>query len=246
MTACCSAVTPAPSTKVAGASTGRGVGAVVEGVKAAAQAEPASGRERPRSPWRPCPARLSSLCRDLARSEACPRRLPLRGHRCPAHRQGRRCRQRRRVCRSPLPWIASARAPPRSVSFRAVPLMVAAQTEPAVRDSTAQESTPIQAARLVTSAATLHCATGGAGASGADKRDRLDRERREADDSGQRCGPVLPSGTVTFLFTDVEGSTRLLEEIGDEAYEEALSVHRRIVRATSRTPNAAENEKART
>jgi class 3 adenylate cyclase len=36
----------------------------------------------------------------------------------------------------------------------------------------------------------------------------------------------LPSGTVTFLFTDVEGSTRLLEELGDEAYEEALLEHR--------------------
>ena len=40
----------------------------------------------------------------------------------------------------------------------------------------------------------------------------------------------LPTGTVTFLFTDVEGSTRLLEEIGDEAYDEALAEHRRIVR----------------
>jgi Adenylate and Guanylate cyclase catalytic domain/AAA ATPase domain len=40
----------------------------------------------------------------------------------------------------------------------------------------------------------------------------------------------LPIGTVTFLFTDVEGSTRLLEEIGDEAYEEALAAHRRVVR----------------
>ena len=27
--------------------------------------------------------------------------------------------------------------------------------------------------------------------------------------------PDLPTGTVTFLFTDVEGSTRLLAEIGD-------------------------------
>jgi len=41
----------------------------------------------------------------------------------------------------------------------------------------------------------------------------------------------LPSGTVTFLFTDVEGSTKLLDEIGDEAYDDALAEHRRIVRA---------------
>jgi class 3 adenylate cyclase len=32
----------------------------------------------------------------------------------------------------------------------------------------------------------------------------------------------LPTGTVTFLFTDVEGSTRLLHELGAEAYDEAL------------------------
>jgi class 3 adenylate cyclase len=25
----------------------------------------------------------------------------------------------------------------------------------------------------------------------------------------------LPTGTVTFLFTDIEGSTRLLQELGD-------------------------------
>src|SRR5688572_26800146 len=41
----------------------------------------------------------------------------------------------------------------------------------------------------------------------------------------------LPTGTVTFLFTDVEGSTRLLEEIGDEAYDAALAEHRQIVRS---------------
>jgi predicted ATPase len=40
----------------------------------------------------------------------------------------------------------------------------------------------------------------------------------------------LPTGTVTFLFTDVEGSTRLLGELGEEGYATALTEHRRIVR----------------
>src|SRR5918997_986811 len=31
----------------------------------------------------------------------------------------------------------------------------------------------------------------------------------------------LPAGTVTFLFTDVEGSTRLLQELGPEGYAQA-------------------------
>ena len=39
----------------------------------------------------------------------------------------------------------------------------------------------------------------------------------------------LPAGTVTFLFTDIEGSTRLLEELG-ERYVDALAEQRRIVR----------------
>jgi predicted ATPase/class 3 adenylate cyclase len=39
-----------------------------------------------------------------------------------------------------------------------------------------------------------------------------------------------PSGTVTLVFTDIEGSTRLLEELGTDAYREALVAHRRIVR----------------
>jgi predicted ATPase/class 3 adenylate cyclase len=40
----------------------------------------------------------------------------------------------------------------------------------------------------------------------------------------------LPTGTVTFLFTDVEGSTRLLEDLGS-SYVEALAEHRRVLRA---------------
>jgi predicted ATPase len=39
----------------------------------------------------------------------------------------------------------------------------------------------------------------------------------------------LPTGTVTFLFTDIEGSTRLLAELGD-AYADVLAEHRRVLR----------------
>jgi predicted ATPase len=40
----------------------------------------------------------------------------------------------------------------------------------------------------------------------------------------------LPSGTVTFLFTDIEGSTRLLNALGQEQYARALAEHRRVLR----------------
>ena len=40
---------------------------------------------------------------------------------------------------------------------------------------------------------------------------------------------ALPGGTVTFLFTDIEGSTRLLQELGDD-YGQVLSDQRRILR----------------
>ncbi|MGH2818481.1 MAG: ATP-binding protein [Actinomycetota bacterium] len=40
----------------------------------------------------------------------------------------------------------------------------------------------------------------------------------------------LPKGTVTFLFTDVEGSTRLLHELGPDRYAKALAEHRRLLR----------------
>jgi predicted ATPase len=41
---------------------------------------------------------------------------------------------------------------------------------------------------------------------------------------------MLPSGTVTLLFTDVEGSTRLLGELGPRAYASVLAEHRRLLR----------------
>ncbi|MBV8258731.1 MAG: adenylate/guanylate cyclase domain-containing protein [Actinobacteria bacterium] len=40
---------------------------------------------------------------------------------------------------------------------------------------------------------------------------------------------ALPGGTVTFVFTDIEGSTALLQELGD-AYADVSRDHRRIIR----------------
>jgi len=50
----------------------------------------------------------------------------------------------------------------------------------------------------------------------------------------------LPSGTVTFLFTDMEGSTRLLQQLGPSRYSAALAEHRRIVRQASDSHNGVE------
>ncbi|HEY0697533.1 MAG TPA: adenylate/guanylate cyclase domain-containing protein, partial [Micromonospora sp.] len=41
----------------------------------------------------------------------------------------------------------------------------------------------------------------------------------------------LPSGLVTFMFTDIEGSTRLAQMLG-EGYRPVLSEHRRLLRST--------------
>jgi predicted ATPase/class 3 adenylate cyclase len=40
---------------------------------------------------------------------------------------------------------------------------------------------------------------------------------------------VLPTGTITFLFTDIEGSTRILQGLGDR-YREVLETHDRLIR----------------
>ena len=50
----------------------------------------------------------------------------------------------------------------------------------------------------------------------------------------------LPSGTVTFLFTDVEGSTSLLNEIGAPEYAETLARHRAVIREACARHNGAE------
>ena len=42
----------------------------------------------------------------------------------------------------------------------------------------------------------------------------------------------LPTGTVTFLFTDIEGSTKLLHDLGGARYGEVLVEHERILRET--------------
>jgi class 3 adenylate cyclase len=42
---------------------------------------------------------------------------------------------------------------------------------------------------------------------------------------------TLPSGTVTFVFSDIEASTMLLKRLGD-LYGELIAEHRRVVRET--------------
>ena len=55
-----------------------------------------------------------------------------------------------------------------------------------------------------------------------------------ANELGRRImAPVrrdLPSGTVTSLFTDVEGSTKPVHALGADSYAPALAEHRRILR----------------
>src|SRR5688572_3375834 len=68
------------------------------------------------------------------------------------------------------------------------------------------------------------------GVTGRDRRGETARDVGVAMAHHQVGMRELPSGTVTFLFTDVEGSTRLLHELGAERYAEALAEHRRALR----------------
>src|SRR6478672_9469835 len=47
----------------------------------------------------------------------------------------------------------------------------------------------------------------------------------------REASTALPTGTVTFLFTDIEGSTRLLKKLGRDRYGDVLSTHNRLLRA---------------
>src|SRR5437763_12166823 len=49
----------------------------------------------------------------------------------------------------------------------------------------------------------------------------------------------LPTGTVTLLFTDIEGSTRLLQQLG-EGYANVLAQCRRLLRTAFQTYNGYE------
>ncbi len=55
-------------------------------------------------------------------------------------------------------------------------------------------------------------------------------------------GPMasLPQGTVTFLFTDIEGSTRLLDRLGRDDYGELLEQQRQVLRGVVEAGGGAE------
>jgi predicted ATPase/class 3 adenylate cyclase len=57
----------------------------------------------------------------------------------------------------------------------------------------------------------------------------------------ERSAPTtLPTGTVTFLFTDIEGSTRLIQQLGTERYSALLETHQAIVREALRSSEGVE------
>jgi len=57
--------------------------------------------------------------------------------------------------------------------------------------------------------------------------------------SHRAAGTVLPAGTVTFLFTDIEGSTRLAAELED-AWLDVINTHNALLRAVWAAHNGFE------
>ena len=61
----------------------------------------------------------------------------------------------------------------------------------------------------------------------------------ETTDERKSLGQPAPSGTVTFLFTDIEGSTKLLERLREQ-YAVLLDEQRQILRAAFARWNGSE------
>nr|WP_277606086.1 adenylate/guanylate cyclase domain-containing protein [Glycomyces sp. L485] len=60
--------------------------------------------------------------------------------------------------------------------------------------------------------------------------------------SGTEATGVLPAGDVTFMFTDIEGSTRLASGLGAEPYRIVLHRHRALIREVLRRHRGTEIE----
>src|SRR3990170_437076 len=65
---------------------------------------------------------------------------------------------------------------------------------------------------------------------------RVSIRRRSRVSASAVCCPQmerreLPTGTVTFLFADMEGSTRLVADLGPAAFTDILDRHNRVLRA---------------
>ena len=58
--------------------------------------------------------------------------------------------------------------------------------------------------------------------------------------SGRMTRSELPTGTVTFLFSDLEGSTLLVRELGTPTFTVLLEEHHRILRSAFARPGATE------
>src|SRR2546425_12479579 len=58
----------------------------------------------------------------------------------------------------------------------------------------------------------------------------LGKRQKAQNQSRMSAGRGLPAGTLTFLFTDIEGSTKLQTELGTDRYQDVLETHTRILR----------------
>jgi DNA-binding SARP family transcriptional activator len=69
--------------------------------------------------------------------------------------------------------------------------------------------------------------------------ERLERAIRAGDEALAADRARLPGGTVTLLLSDIEGSTRLLDALGD-SYAGVLSTHRELIRQAVAEQNGVE------